>query len=199
MTRKRFIIGIDEAGRGPLAGPIVIAAVAIPAGFRPRRRPLSLRDSKKLTAIQKQAWFEYITSHPRILYTTARAYPRRIDCLNVARAANQAANRAFHKLINSRRRIINKASVFLDGGLYLNEKGSGSTLKPQTLIRGDQKINAIKLASIVAKVSRDQYMTKLHKKYPQYGFDCHKGYGTKKHKGAIRKYGPCKAHRLTFI
>ncbi|MBI4033987.1 MAG: ribonuclease HII [Candidatus Brennerbacteria bacterium] len=197
MPKNKFIVGIDEVGRGPLAGPILVAAVLCPSGFRPRCRALPLRDSKKLTVIQKQGWFGYIGAHPKISFATARVYPRGIDRLNVARAANRAATRAFLKLVGRGWVVGGRTNVYLDGGLYLQP--TTYNLKPKTLVRGDEKINAIKLASIIAKVTRDRYMTKLHKRYPNYGFDEHKGYGTKKHKRALKKHGPTKFHRLTFI
>ncbi|MEK9194630.1 MAG: ribonuclease HII, partial [Patescibacteria group bacterium] len=101
-------------------------------------------------------------------------------------------------VLNPKSYILN-SKVYLDGGLYLNNFPKPRTLKPKTLVKGDEKINAIKLASIAAKVTRDRYMVKLHKKYPRYRFNEHKGYGTKKHMRAIRKYGPSEVHRLTFV
>jgi len=193
VARGRYIVGIDEVGRGPLAGPVVVAAVAMPAGFRPRAPELPLRDSKKLTVIQKRAWFDYIRQEPRIAFALARVYPHRIDRFNVSRAANRAAARALSKLMLRSR--LRKCRVYLDGGLFLEKALAVPT---KTLVRGDEKINAIKLASIIAKVARDRYMLKLHRRYPVYGFDEHKGYGTRKHKRALRKYGPSPMHRLTF-
>ncbi|HXF44278.1 MAG TPA: ribonuclease HII [Candidatus Paceibacterota bacterium] len=198
---NKYVIGIDEVGRGPLAGPIVVAAVATPSGFRPRVGDLPLRDSKKLTALQKEGWFEYVRQEPRISFATARVYPKNIDRLNVSRAANRAATRAFLKLATSQWGLGSVAKVYLDGGLYLDKRpllANGYSPNSKTLVRGDEKINAIKLASIVAKVQRDRYMVKLHNKYPQYGFDEHKGYGTKKHRQAIKKYGIAYCHRKSF-
>ena len=104
-----------------------------------------------------------------------------------------AAGKAFSLLIKNSRLRIKNCEVFLDGGLYIQN------LKFKIIIRGDEKIPAISLASIIAKVSRDRQMINLHKKYPKYGFEKHKGYGTKKHFKAIRKHGPSKIHRLTFL
>ncbi|MEK7168340.1 MAG: ribonuclease HII [Patescibacteria group bacterium] len=209
--RIKYIIGIDEVGRGPLAGPVVVAALAVPTKLRIKNAELrknfksaKLRDSKKLSLKQREIWFEYVKKHPKIFYAIASVSPKVIDKINISNAANLAATRAFQKLVNSyaiasvltRRR----AKIFLDGGLYfpkfLNSKSY--ILNSRTIIRGDEKIPAIALASIVAKVTRDRMMRKLHKKYPQYGFDKHKGYGTKKHFKAIRKHGLSPIHRKSF-
>ncbi len=189
MTKKKYVIGIDEVGRGPLAGPVLVAAVAVPVGLRPRCGKFPLRDSKRLSAIQRGHWFEFIKNHPKIDFAVARLQPRSVDRLNIAKAANRAATRALKRL--------NKAGapVYLDGGLFLEKLPA---VKAKTVVRGDGKINAVKLASIVAKVTRDKYMVKLHKKLPEYGFDEHKGYGTKKHKRAIGRHGLSDFHRKSF-
>jgi len=200
----KFIIGIDEVGRGALAGPVAVAAVAVLHELRITNNELGeLRDSKKLTARQRERWAEHIKSHPKISFAIARVYPRGVEKLNIARAANLAALRAFRKLIASRQSLIAKCKVILDGGLYLGNgknplTGSGR-MTVKTIIRGDEKFTAVKLASIVAKVSRDRYMVKLHKQYPQYGFAVHKGYGTKMHYAALHAHGPSEAHRLSFL
>jgi len=200
-----YLVGIDEVGRGALAGPVTVAAVLLPRHFR---FPISnfqakLKDSKQLTPKQRQMWFQYIKEQPRIIYAIARISPKIIDRINISRAANLAATRVFLKLAASQRGLGIRSKVFLDGGLYLCVNPLLSSKNPpisaSTVIRGDEKINAIKLASIVAKVKRDQYMKKLHYRYPQYGFDKHKGYGTKEHLEAVKKHGPSEAHRLTFL
>ena len=134
---------------------------------------------------KKKASMDFVKKHPKISFATSRVLPQSIDKINISASANRAASRAFAKLTTNNRSLITKAKTYLDGGLYLNSKiltANRSTLIARTLVRGDEKINAIKLASIVAKVTRDKYMTKLHKRYPKYGFDAHKGYGTKKHR-----------------
>jgi ribonuclease HII len=200
-----YIIGIDEAGRGSLAGPIVVAAVSVPKGFYPRATALpKLRDSKKLNPNQRLLWFRYIRDHPHIIYTTARIYPRRIEKLNIANCANLAALRTLYKLIpglNHSKFIRNSKllpAVFLDGSLYLGSKGKQPNFAT-TIIRGDEKFISIKLASIVAKVTRDNYMIRLHRKYPLYQFDRHKGYGTALHRNRINRFGPAQTHRLTYL
>ncbi|KKU93921.1 MAG: Ribonuclease HII [Candidatus Jorgensenbacteria bacterium GW2011_GWA1_48_13] len=196
MARKRYIVGIDEVGRGSLAGYLLVAAVIVPSGINLRRRHLpKIKDSKRLTALARGKWLSFVERHPGIKYTLFKASPGTIDGINVTRAANIAATGAVRNLMTKNPATFARANVYLDGGLYLNLKN----VKFRTLTRGDEKINAIKLASIIAKVKRDKYMTELHKKYPKYAFDKHKGYGTKKHKRAIKKYGPTKIHRLTFI
>jgi len=198
MDGRKFIIGIDEVGRGALAGPVVVAAVIIPQALRIRSKKLGrLKDSKRLTSRRREIWFDYLSEHPRIFYAVARTAPGVIDRVNVTEAANIAATRAFKKLLANHREATNKLKVFLDGGLYLRINSNTPTIK--TIVRGDEKINAIKLASIIAKVTRDNYMKRLHKKHPVYSFYKHKGYGTKRHKRAIKKHGPSPTHRLTFL
>lgn len=198
----RWVVGIDEVGRGALAGPVVVAAAALPCGFAPRNRALgALKDSKKLSARQREAWAEYFTQSA--VFAVARVYPRQIEKLNISKAANLAAGRAFGRLCavgGGHRSGTNgtraNGRIFLDGGLFL---GNGRQPKnAKTVIKGDEKITAVKIASIVAKVHRDRLMRRLAKKYPHYGFEIHKGYGTAAHRRAIKKYGPCPAHRLTF-
>jgi ribonuclease HII len=200
------MIGIDEVGRGPLAGPVVVCALLLPRGVR-LNGPSVLRDSKKLTELQRNAWHDWIKDHPRIKFAVSRVYPRGVERLNISRAANLAATRAFLRVARlfpppslEGEGAGGGYSVFLDGGLHLNHlKTRSYKLEARTIIKGDEKINAIKLASIVAKVVRDRFMNKLHKKYPQYGFDRHKGYGTAAHLAAIKKFGPSDVHRQTFL
>lgn len=197
----RWVIGIDEVGRGALAGPVVVAAAALPKGFAPRSHALGkLKDSKKLSAKQREAWFAYFHDRLEIGFALARVYPRQIEKRNISKAANIAAERAFARLAGKRGAWALKrpnTGVFLDGGLFLGNGNQPKSVK--TIIKGDEKINAIKVASIVAKVHRDRLMRRLAKKYPKYSFEIHKGYGTKVHRRAIKKYGPSPAHRLTFL
>ena len=224
----KYIIGIDEVGRGPLAGPVTVAALALPQNlkFKIKNLKLPLRDSKKLSPKQREAWFGYIkesqkskVKSQRLYYAVASVSPKVIDKINITKAANLAATRAFQKLVNSYAiaSVLTKNNVnikvFLDGGLYLKKlqttnypdgktiedpRQSRDKLKAKTITRGDEKIPAISLASIVAKVIRDGMMRELHKKYSKYGFDQHKGYGTKQHFKMIRKYGLSPIHRKSF-
>ncbi|MBI5079328.1 ribonuclease HII [Candidatus Wolfebacteria bacterium] len=225
----QYIIGIDEVGRGALAGPVVVAALAIttkfkinPSGiFRKQNSELGikkktknsaflilnsklakLRDSKKLSPRQREIWFRFIKKHPKIFYAVASIPPSVIDKINISRAANLAATRALNKLLATSHLVLaTRENIFLDGGLYLDKKtllANGYWLKPKTIIRGDEKIPAISLASIVAKVIRDRYMKKLHKKYPRYDFIHNVGYGVKKHITAVKKFGRSPVHRKSF-
>ena len=190
------VIGIDEVGRGALAGPVAVAAVFLPHNVRLKNKSLGpLKDSKKLSPKQREAWFEYFKTIPGLTYAIARVYPRQIEKRNISACANLAAHRAFMRLTKGRGR----QTVFLDGGLYLKNKNLSMTLRAKTIVRGDEKIPAIAAASIIAKVSRDRFMRKLGRKYPGYGFEIHKGYGTKVHLAAIRRLGSSKVHRKTFL
>ena len=194
----RFTIGIDEVGRGSLAGPVVVAAIAIRNGKSISNPKLGkLRDSKHLTKKQRAEWSRYLKNHPQITYAIARVYPRTIERINISQAANRAALRAFKKLQEQHRLRPSNHKIFLDGGLFLGRDRHFPNAK--TVVRGDQKIPAIKIASIIAKVWRDRLMDRLSRKYPKYGFHIHKGYGTSAHLRAVKKHGPSKAHRLTFL
>lgn len=199
----KYVIGIDEVGRGCLAGPVTVAAVALPMGYRVRGLGfrIKLRDSKKLSAKQRKEWFGWIKARPKIFYARANVYPKIIDRINISRAANLAATRALARLTTHNKQLITgDQRIFLDGGLFVDRSlVVGRKLSVRTVIRGDEKYNCVKLASIIAKVNRDRLLKQYHKKYPKYGFDRHKGYGTKAHIAAIRRFGACPLHRLTFI
>lgn len=192
-----YVVGIDEVGRGALAGPVVVAAVAIPRGYRcrPRRLP-KLKDSKRLSPRQREAWYLYAGKSPRILSAHARVYQRRIDKLNISRSADLAASRALEKLL--RQLDVDTADIFLDGGLHLGYR-QHRDVRARTVVRGDQKLNPIKLASIVAKVTRDRYLNTLEGRYPGYGLGRHKGYGTRAHFQAITELGVLDIHRESFL
>ena len=194
-----YIMGIDEVGRGALAGPVVVAAALIrdPRAIRSRRELGKLRDSKKLSAKQRVAWSAYFKDNPTIEFSVACVYPRRIEKMNISRAANLAALRACDRLGEQCGLSMRNVRIFLDGGLFLG--GGDQPANAKTVVKGDEKIPAVAAASIIAKVTRDRFMVRLAKKYPAYGFDAHKGYGTKAHYEALRRDGPSPAHRLTFI
>ncbi len=199
--RQKYIIGIDEVGRGALAGPLSVGAVAFRLGtiFEPsvlKNLKLSMRDSKKLTPKARGAWVKYLRKREDIKFRVASVSSKIVDRLNVSRAANLAATRAFEKLIDERI-LKTKPLVFLDGGLYLMGDW-GRRLRVRTVVRGDEKVNAIKLASIVAKVHRDRLMVRRHEKYPHYGFPRHKGYGTARHIKSLRRHGLSEIHRKSF-
>lgn len=218
----RYIIGIDEVGRGALAGPVVVAAVAMPANLKlisqiSKPRTGKMRDSKKLTPKRREKWFKYLIRHPMLCYSIARVYPRQIEKMNISRAANLAALRALDRLASAYHLSPVTCRIFLDGGLYLGNKRGftqnvrrstqkiiprmsalGPHWSARTIVRGDEKIRAVAAASIIAKVSRDRAMARLAKKEPRYGFEIHKGYGTKKHLAALRRFGLSEAHRKNF-
>jgi ribonuclease HII len=195
----RYVIGIDEVGRGPLAGPVTVVAAAIPALWRPRKGQgrLSLKDSKKLTALQRQLWSEYLTIHPKVIFAIAEHSPRKIDQINISRAANLAAKRACLRVCATLGISLAECDVYLDGGLFL---GNGKTrLSGRTMVKADEKVPAVAIASILAKVHRDRIMVRQAKRYPGYGFEKHKGYATKQHYIALGRLGATKIHRLTFL
>lgn len=184
MNDTHYVIGIDEAGRGPLAGPLVVAGILTRFNLVRFR---GIRDSKKLSAKQREEWFAKLTHDPKITWATARIAPKTIDRIHIARAANLGALRVFKKLAKRR------AHVLLDGSLMLPKH-----ISQKTIIRGDEKVPIIAAASIIAKVTRDRIMRQLHTKYPVYRFDIHKGYGTQMHRTCIRRFGYCPIHRASF-
>ena len=194
-----YLIGIDEAGRGALAGLVVVVAVAIPKGFKYHIKGLpKLKDSKQLSSSQRESWYRYIFNTKGVFAHASRAYQGQIDQKNISRSANLAASRAAEGVVSGMGKKLKSFKILLDGGLYLGS-AMHRDIKASTLIRGDERIVTIKLASIVAKVTRDRYMRKLHRRYPEYGFETHKGYGTKRHFRALKKYGIAEVHRLTYL
>lgn len=188
---KRLILGIDEVGRGALAGPLVLAAIATSRPFRYQKRALGpLKDSKKLTAKKREAWSRHFLGQSGLRSAITRVWPKVIDRVNISRAASIGARRLFKKLAPKRAGVF----VYLDGGLEFPE-----AIPHRTIIKGDEKIKIIAAASIVAKVARDRIMTRLHKKDPRYDFHIHKGYGTKLHCRRIRRFGYSTLHRRSFV
>jgi len=198
MSRNTYIIGIDEAGRGPLAGPVVVAGVRAPRSIQRIWRRRGIRDSKKLSPRKREAWFQFLTVHSRIEWAAARVGAGVIDRINIARSADLGARRVYARLCAKLSPVAGLSLaqtqvVQLDGGLKLPQN-----IAHQTIIKGDEKIPAIAAASIIAKVTRDRLMLRLHNKYPQYRFDLHKGYGTKLHKKLLCQFGRCGIHRISF-
>ncbi|MBI2037162.1 MAG: ribonuclease HII [Candidatus Liptonbacteria bacterium] len=188
-TNGKYCIGIDEVGRGALAGPVLLVALAFP-----RSHPFrGIRDSKKLTPRGREEWLGRFRRDPRIVWASATSAPRTIDRMNIRRAADRAARRSYLRL-TTRYPELASARVVLDGGLSL-----GPSIRHTAHVRGDERFRAIASASIVAKVRRDRLMNRLHLRYPRYAFDVHKGYGTAMHARALRRHGPSDVHRLTFI
>lgn len=180
---KRYVIGIDEVGRGPLAGPITVAAVVKPKRFVWK----NFKDSKKLSPEKRE---EFFLKFKTLSYAVSSINNALIDKLGISTATRLAIGRCLKKL-----KIENcKLKILLDGSLYAPKTYQNQ----QTIIRGDEKIPLIAAASIIAKVKRDRYMVRIHKKFPQYGFAIHKGYGTKLHQEAIKIHGFCAIHRKSF-
>ena len=183
LSDKGVICGVDEAGRGPLAGPVCAAAVILP----PHTEIPGLNDSKKLTDKRRRELFPVI-QEKAIAYGIAFATEQEIDELNILQATFLAMKRAIAQLEG-------KADFALIDGNRETEFG----LPVMTLVKGDSRSANIAAASILAKVTRDEYMEKLALEYPEYGFEIHKGYGTKAHYAALREYGESPAHRKTFL
>lgn len=177
------VAGIDEAGRGPLAGPVTAAAVILPCGYE----HALLDDSKKLTARRRDLIYEELTSDPSICWGVAFAEVEEIDALNILRATHTAMRRAAMALSA-------RPSFCLIDGLDV----PGFPLDARGVVKGDGISLSIAAASIIAKVSRDRRMQELAEEFPVYGFEKHKGYGTKAHLEALREHGPCPEHRRSF-
>lgn len=190
--RKIFLIGIDEAGRGPLAGPVAVGAVAVPEDFDWAQIP-GVRDSKKMTPFQRERVYTRLRALRRsgaLRYAVCFASARTIDRIGIVVAVAQALSQALNKLDVSPE----ESNVRLDGSL----KAPVIWKKQKTIIRGDVTEPVISLASIAAKVERDRHMARIAKKYPKYGLETHKGYGTAAHMAAVRKYGLSPEHRTSF-
>lgn len=181
-----FLVGIDEAGRGPLAGPVVACACYIPPSIAAEFSDVN--DSKKLTEHKREKLFERLT-HSHILYCLGFASALEIDRLNILQATFLAMRRAAQKFIHTP-----QATALIDGPHQVPDL----PLPQQAIVDGDAKSLAIAAASIIAKVTRDRYMLTLDKLYPGYDFATHKGYGTAKHLQALQKLGPCLEHRASF-
>lgn len=177
------ICGVDEAGRGPLAGPVCAAAVILPEHLE----ILGLNDSKKLTDKKRRELFPIIKEQA-VAYGIAFASEQEIDEMNILQATFLAMKRAIAQLDG-------KADFALIDGNRETDFG----MDVMTVVKGDSRSANIAAASILAKVTRDEYMEKLAEEYPQYGFEVHKGYGTKKHYDALREYGASPVHRQSFL
>jgi len=189
--KNSHIAGIDEAGRGPLAGPLSMAVVVIKAG---EKLPLhGLKDSKKLSYKAREEWFKKIKTWKKdgnLSYKHVFISAQKLDSLGMSWALKESVKICLEGFGKKHAEM----RVFLDGGLRAPDR-----FKQKTIIKGDEKIPVIALASIVAKVFRDRKMIAFSKKYPKYCFNVHKGYGTTLHRKLIRKHGVCILHRKTYI
>lgn len=195
----KIVVGLDEAGRGPLAGPVIAAAVYLKnvnakAGDIAK---LKLRDSKQLTEEKRDKFYGILTACREIGWGIGVVSEKIIDKINIKNASELAMEKALNNL-NYKLKIVNLRVEFLiiDGSQLKNAKLKNMSHK--LIVKGDEKVFSCAAASILAKVTRDRIMRKYHKKYPVYGFNVHKGYPTAFHRNAIYKYGPCPIHRMTF-
>ena len=177
------VCGADEAGAGPLAGPVYAAAVILPDDFD---LPW-LKDSKKVTPKRREVLFDQIKEQA-VAWAVASVGEREIDEINILNARMKAMDLAIHQL-----------DPAPDFALIDGNRNKGITIPNRMVVHGDSLSASISAASILAKVSRDRYMLEMAERYPEYHFEQHKGYGTKLHYEMLHKYGPCPIHRLTFL
>lgn len=195
--KKHTIVAIDEAGRGPLAGPITVAAVKatvpkriLKSKFLNHKSLKGIRDSKKFSEKQREEWFEVLKNN--FEYKVAMVGPQIIDRIGIQRATRLAVARVLRYILCNQSR---KPDVVLLDGLLRAPK----YYKQQTIIKGDERVPLISAASIIAKVYRDKKMRRFHKNFPEYNLAQHKGYGTKMHYKKIKKYGISDFHRRTYL
>jgi ribonuclease HII len=186
------VVGLDEAGRGALCGPVVASAVSL----IPNSKFLipKLRDSKKLSPKKREEFYKLIVKSPFLEWGIGRVSEKVIDKINIENAAELAMEKA---LKNLEKKMKKKADFLIIDGNHINSKN----IKAKTyklIVKGDEKVFSCAVASILAKVYRDKIMERYDRKFPQYEFKKHKGYGTKFHFKMLKKYGPCKIHRKTF-
>ena len=220
----KIIVGIDEAGRGPLAGPVTACAITIlqsskheirnpkrVSNFDIRISDLKLRDSKQLTPRARDAFYTILTAHPDVEWGIGKVSEKVIDKINIFQATRLAMKKA---VLSLERKLRNRIeiplvpqlrdrepevpalvidSLIIDGNMLLD-----LPISQKAIPKADATIFLCMASSIIAKVTRDRLMLRLHKKYPMYGFDRHKGYGTKLHFAMLKKHGPCPIHRLSF-
>lgn len=192
----QYVLGVDEVGTGCLAGPVVVCAVGITKDFYAKSHPAlrGLRESKLLSANQREKFAAELLKLKNLSYVLACCLPKKIDEINIYQATRQAMKRAVKKL--TRTVLVKKGLVIIlvDG----RNKIQDIKHDQRAIIKGDRKIFAIACASIIAKVHRDKMMASYAKKYPGYGFEKHKGYGTKYHQTQLVSLGPCEIHRRSF-
>lgn len=193
----RYLVGIDEAGRGPLAGPVAVGAVSV--AYPERSRGIvknffkGIKDSKKLSLAERELWYSLALEAKKkgeLDFAVALVSEKVIDKKGIAAAIRLGIRRCLIAL-----KVPEDAQIFLDGGIRAPEQFVHQT----TVIKGDEKIPIISLASIAAKVTRDRWMVRLSKKYPEFDFHVHKGYGTAKHRLAISTFGLTSIHRRSFL
>jgi ribonuclease HII len=216
-----YVAGIDEAGRGPLAGPVVAAAVVVDSRiytnwstnainnysgkFVPKFvNTREIKDSKKLSSKKREEFFQILTESLAVEWGIGRISEKVIDRINILEATKLAMERAVKNLEKKLEKDISPFSpgrekkgiidyLLIDGNFFIN-----SDIPQKSIVKADEKVFSCAAAGIIAKAARDRIMLRYHKKYPQYGFDRHKGYPTKLHKKMLEKHGSCQIHRKTF-
>lgn len=192
----RDVVGLDEAGMGPLAGPVCAAALCIMPGFAPSSKLLaSVRDSKKISRLRRENMYEALVNNPLVRYATGVVSARVIDRINIRNAGRLAMKRAIVKLARAYGISLKQTTALIDGTVALSNFPGAQ----KSVARGDQRVYSIAAASIIAKVTRDRIMARIHKKYPQYNFIRHKGYGTQAHYAALAQCGSSPVHRKSFL
>ncbi len=200
FSQKRsnyILVGIDEVGRGPLAGPVTAAAVTInSANIKYQKSKIKniskeIKDSKRLSSKKREEIYKILKNQPEVEWGIGRVSEKVIDKINILQATKLAMVRATRNLENKIGRKIN--FLIIDGNFSID-----LAIPQKSIIKGDEKVFLIKLSSVIAKITRDKMMLRYHKKYPKYRFDKHKGYGTKLHLESLEKYGPSKIHRKSF-
>lgn len=193
MTTKKHLVGIDEVGRGCIAGPVSVGAVVMYSGTRLPAFS-SIKCSKKLTPKKRAEWLRLAREkrgEGKLDFAVSHISPSVVDEIGITGAIQKALEKSLDSLALNEK----ETHIMLDGGLKAPEKFPHQ----RTITKGDEKDSVISLASVVAKVIRDELMEEYSKKYPQYGFEKHKGYGTKFHRDRVSTYGPCELHRRTFL
>ncbi len=219
----KYIVGIDEVGRGPIAGPVAVCAFGIDPKDQEEivsnaqdKLGLSVRDSKKLTKIQREKWYKYLNElkkEGKCNFHVSYVSPENIDKFGINKCIQKALDSSLGKITSQNIQNLRalpslrglrhdsdfehfaSLQIFLDGGL----KAPKEYINQETVIKGDELHPVISFASIVAKVSRDKIMTKYSKEFPDYGFENHSGYGTRAHYEAIKKHGLTPLHRKSFL
>jgi len=194
----KIIVGLDEVGKGALCGPVTTAAVIINPKFKIENKNFkeilkNTKDSKKLSEKQREKIFKLIPKCPYIKFTISSVGPKTIDKINITNATKKAMKNCLNKILPKYN--LKNVLVLIDGNKIIDKN---LKITQKAIVKGDDKIFSIALASVIAKVTRDRKMKKLSLQYPEYYFHQHKGYGTKLHKKLIKKYGPCKIHRKSY-
>ena len=190
QTKTKYLIGVDEVGRGPLAGPVAVGAVLVSP--RMLKNFHDIKESKQLTSQQREEWVAEMQALrcDELHIAVSMVHASTIDRIGIVLAIRSALSRSLKKL----EVVGSECQVLLDGGLYAPER----FIHQRTIIGGDRAETVIAMASVAAKVHRDRYMVRLHKKYPVYNFDQHKGYGTSGHMIALKTHGLSVVHRVSF-